>query len=55
MTVDDLYDRLDTVRQIGYGKSEVLAFDPEMEGWESVTCFTYATGDSTLKLYTDEP
>jgi hypothetical protein len=54
MTVNDLIERLVSIKKYGHGDDEIQAWDPDSEQYEGVTCLTYGGGEP-VKIYTDDP
>jgi hypothetical protein len=54
MTVTELKERMQLLEDQGCGDSRVETWDPNSEGWETITSMVYAKG-CPVKLYTDEP
>jgi len=54
MTVDDLIERLQTIKKFGHGDDVIEAFDPDAEEWLPISCLTYGEGDP-VRIYTDDP
>ena len=53
MNVKELKERMQLLEDMGFGDSEVLAYDPEIEECAPVTGMIYGKG-MPVELFTDE-
>ena len=52
VTVEALKEILEELIQLGHGKDQVRAWDPEEEHWQVIT--GYVVGKQTVDFYTDD-